>query len=718
MRGIVLIALCLIATACTSAAPTSIAPAPTGILFEQPQADYIKVGICDYGSTQCASKGNYHTGIDSEGSSAILASGPGIIAEIVRNGPTGCKPNTGTCDDHGLGNTVILEHTLTDGSKIYSLYGHLDTISDGLVKNQCITQGFQIGTMGASGYGDPNYWGKKKHLHLEFKISPVLGDPKTNGKTYWGYINGKANNPQPDNWGFRNPEEYINKKSAIACEPSSALTATPSRTSPAPAPTVTPPSSPTGSATKKLIVSCDPSGGSGYLLFTDIYAVNVDGSGLTHLDNFASFYGRPVWSPDGKQFAVIGTSSDFTTSLFVVNADGSGLTNVANNVDMRTGVGGYSLTWSPDSARLAFASGLDGQIYVVNADGSGLTKVSNSASYDDSPAWSPDGARIAFASSVAGERQIFVMNADGSERIPLTEPPAFDTYPVWLPDSRQIVFYRFQRYTGEIMLVNIDHPELGTIKISEESNMYQPYVILSDGRMIYDTYTTWVYKDGSRQTLSINLPEAQYPSRAPLYRAWSADGTQIAYMALDDQVYIINVDGSGRTRLTNDLPPGCFFLAWQPFSNTQSIIESPAITTQTPSPSVGILLGEGPMVTSSTTVAECPQMEVGDVAWVTVTKDGVISKQVNTYPLGVSTITAAFGYNCIPSEMSLHVTFRYNDEVVYSGEGILPANSERGFYWWRLYSSDDSPLKSGTWMVEFFSNNKLLTSGVTLVEDR
>ena len=157
------------------------------------------------------------------------------------------------------------------------------------------------------------------------------------------------------------------------------------------------PSNSTESSTKKLIIGCNPSRGGGYYQLTDIYIANVDGSQFAHLNNFSAWYGFPVWSPNGTRIAVVGTSSDLSTkSLFVINADGSGLINVANNVDNRVGDGGYNLTWSPDSARLAFASSQDGQIYLVNTDGSELIKVSNNTSYNDSPAWSPDGARIDF----------------------------------------------------------------------------------------------------------------------------------------------------------------------------------------------------------------------------------------------------------------------------------------------------------------------------------
>ena len=109
------------------------------------------------------------------------------------------------------------------------------------------------------------------------------------------------------------------------------------------------------------------------------------------------------------------------------------------------------------------------------------------------------------------------MNADGSEQIQLTQPPSLDHYPVWLPDSKQIIFYRSIHMAKEIMLVNIDHPNPVAIKIGDAQNIYRPFDVLSDGRVIYSSDSTMVNKDSRNQILSFNLPETRSP-----YLGWSA----------------------------------------------------------------------------------------------------------------------------------------------------------------------------------------------------
>ncbi len=158
--------------------------------FGAPQTTWSKLSSCLYGLTTCYKRGWYHTGIDSYGSSDVLATGPGII----RFAQSGFNNN--------LGNTVIIEHTLTTGSKIYSQYSHLQSITTS--QGACVSKGDKIGVKGNS----PGGW--EEHLHLEFKISVTLGSSPSG---YWGYVP-----THPDNWGYRNPSNYIYSKYAYGCK--------------------------------------------------------------------------------------------------------------------------------------------------------------------------------------------------------------------------------------------------------------------------------------------------------------------------------------------------------------------------------------------------------------------------------------------------------------------------------------------------------------------
>jgi len=261
-RFVALFLLLALLTACggTSTVLPTVVPAmtPTQLpadVYEVPLTSYTNVSGCDYNDKPCGSGQNgktpgYHTGIDYWGNpvgdnETVLASGPGIVVETQINGK----------NDHGMGYAVILQHFPPDGSKpIYTLYAHLQSIDSGVSKGKCIGKDSPIGVMGASGYGQAKYWSKTTpHLHFEFKTKPVLGDPKSNPEKYWGYIPETETDPNPDSWGYLNPNKYIGIEKALRCEalaavptnPKPSLVPTSTRTPPAPVPTPTPPASPT-----------------------------------------------------------------------------------------------------------------------------------------------------------------------------------------------------------------------------------------------------------------------------------------------------------------------------------------------------------------------------------------------------------------------------------------------------------------------------------------
>lgn len=80
------------------------------------------------------------------------------------------------------------------------------------------------------------------------------------------------------------------------------------------------------------------------------------------------------------------------------------------------------------------------EIYAVNVDGTVLTRLTEDPAEDAQPAWSPDGAKIAFASNRDGNFEIYVMSADGSDVERLTDDPGNDGFRAWSPDGATIAF--------------------------------------------------------------------------------------------------------------------------------------------------------------------------------------------------------------------------------------------------------------------------------------
>ncbi|HEX6432644.1 MAG TPA: hypothetical protein VFZ87_00305, partial [Gemmatimonadales bacterium] len=232
-----------------------------------------------------------------------------------------------------------------------------------------------------------------------------------------------------------------------------------------------------------------------------IFVVNPDGSGLNRLTPSGVFDREPVWSPDGAR--ILFASGD---DLYLMNRDGSARVRV---VDAQ-GVNAHR--WSPDGSMIAYtavrASGDDvfEDLWVVRSDGSSATRIALNATH---PSWASDGRRIAYASDGFGDQQVHIINSDGTGDVPLTSA-LVATQTTWSPDGSVIAFVNV--LDRNIMLINPDGGGL------------------------------------------VNLTQDQADDDSPV---WSPDGTTLAFntgtpdQPLESEVAVMNRDGSGRTILTS-----------------------------------------------------------------------------------------------------------------------------------------------------------------------
>jgi uncharacterized protein (TIGR03437 family) len=153
-----------------------------------------------------------------------------------------------------------------------------------------------------------------------------------------------------------------------------------------------------------VFTSAAPSGPTFAAAATDVYTINLDGTGLRQVTKFGNplfFAGSATISADGAWIAFESNYSpsgmQLVNQIWVVRADGSGLRQVSNGTNSAN-----SPSISADGSVVTYVQG--GQIMRAATDAStapvALTQFSSSASRD--PALSDDGAWVLFTVGPAG----------------------------------------------------------------------------------------------------------------------------------------------------------------------------------------------------------------------------------------------------------------------------------------------------------------------------
>jgi Tol biopolymer transport system component len=342
----------------------------------------------------------------------------------------------------------------------------------------------------------------------------------------------------------------------------------------------------------KKVVFVRPLTESDYISVEDVamYRINADGTSLTRLtETTAKEYGADrlpdgrrlgiVWdssgkkiyslqygiggqpyalcSPDGKKVAYV----DLPSTSSVEPADPSdGLYVRTDHGTKKLGYeGGSDAVWSPDSEKLAFLQ--DGDVYVAKADGSDEKRLTNSSfSWDiNSLAWSPDSEKIAFVrvkERAYGDAQygdLYVIKPDGTglsqltNNAPVGSTAVFENVPhgtpVFSPDGNKIAF--LGHAPGE--------PGTGKVPV------FDLYVMNADGSGLTDlSERVTSANEVTRYYVTVESNWLPFPSPS-----FSPDSKHIAFVSSsrtptisehyptpEGDVYAVNVDGTGLTRLT------------------------------------------------------------------------------------------------------------------------------------------------------------------------
>jgi serine/threonine protein kinase len=304
---------------------------------------------------------------------------------------------------------------------------------------------------------------------------------------------------------------------ATSPPPTTAPTAViPTATLPPPTPippTAAPTAPPTEESTSAPTIAAVLLGGGGQIAFVSdredgrtlqVWLMNPDGTGLRQLTFGPGDKTQPRWSPDGTRLLYVApggnnvSGASLGTDIWVINLDGSGATDLTPSVGDET-----DPAWSPDGTRVAFTSDRINDLKQVFISTVSCEPIPASCTADKpfnlsagfaveySPAWSPDGKTIAVSASINGAPgRIFLRSPKPGE------PTKFDRRDriigadnlAWSPDGKLLAFAWLQPTMNEIWLAQVDSPGLDPVRLTHSLGNKDPS-FSPDGNWIAFTST-------------------------------------------------------------------------------------------------------------------------------------------------------------------------------------------------------------------------------------
>lgn len=257
----------------------------------------------------------------------------------------------------------------------------------------------------------------------------------------------------------------------------------------------------------------------------------------------------PTPTPAAEPRIVFASRRTDNGQIFSMKLDGSDVQQISTE---GTAVFG-SLSGQGD--RVVYSSTRDGQqdLFVADLDGQNEVQLTSRTASDYRPAFSRDGAHIAFVSEVSGNREIWLLDVNTGARTQLTDDPAEDTFPAFDATGQRVLFTSYRDGHAQTYAVGVDGT--GLVNLSDGAFAdYTPCAAPDSSRILFTrtdgVSDLWVMDpDGSNQQKLLAIDGSEW------HASWTPDSQRIVFysdVSGNQEIYIVGVDGSGLTNLTNN----------------------------------------------------------------------------------------------------------------------------------------------------------------------
>lgn len=294
---------------------------------------------------------------------------------------------------------------------------------------------------------------------------------------------------------------------------------------------------------------------------TDVYLMNVDGSGLRKITDNPGWDTAPpnCWSPDGTKVLLL-SDKDGDEDIYVMEIEPYAPRKVIDEKLSGTAFPSYS----PDGRSIVYQrrDGEDSEVRVFDVASSTSRLLTRAIGGELYPSFSPDGALILFQEKLGDNTEISTIRVDGTGRTNLTNSHAKDMHASFSPDGKTIVFSSNRGGSSsdfEIYLMNADGSDQRQV-FGDHAMSLNP-TFTPDGKSILFTNDREGGRIGNFEIFSIPAEggtETRLTNRrrADSQQSVSPDGTRVVFSSTTDgnsEIYVMNIDGRHLIRLTRDL---------------------------------------------------------------------------------------------------------------------------------------------------------------------